>query len=166
MDLNCEKTLLTINEVSLLTGVKSRTIHSWIHRGKLNATKILIDGHHKCLVDINDVNNIISYSNCEIHERSEIETYIENNKRKSKEYSKTHREKRSEYEKIYRKNNKERVKMREKKYREANKEKISKRSKAYYEAHKEKLSEYKKAGIKLGRKNQENLKITNYLTRV
>ena len=158
MDLNCEKTLLiTIDEAALTTGVKSSTIYSWIHRGKLNGTKMVINGHRRYLVDINDVIDIIGHSNCEIHERSEIEDYNKMCKERGRMYMETHKEKRRENQRIYLETHKERVKMREKKYCETHKEEISKRYKAYYEAHKEEISERKKEWYK--KRKEEKSKI-------
>lgn len=167
MELNYEKTLLTVNEAALLTGINPGTVRQWVGGGRIDAKKELIDGHYTLLLERNKVLELLKTFRGKIHTKDEIEQMICDERERARiswgrynqlgpvtdrkwnvdkpvpEMDKT-KEKTKKRKKQYYSKNREKINEHAKKYRSENKEKINEYHKKYNSENRDKLSERNK----------------------
>ena len=114
-----ESEKITLNEAALLTGVYPNTIRRWIDYGKISSTKEVINNRRSILVDKNEVIEMSLKSRCKKNERSEIETAINMDRQRHKEYREANKDALREWSKDHYAANKDEInKRRREKYKD------------------------------------------------
>ena len=143
-----ESQKLTLNEAALLTGVYPNTIRRWIDYGKISSTKEVINNRRSILVDKNEVIEMSLKSRCKKNERSEIETAINMDRQRHKEYSEANKDALRKVCKDHYEANKDEINKRHKEYREANKDALREWSKDHYAANKDEINKRRREKYK------------------
>ena len=143
-----ESEKITLNEAALLTGVYPNTIRRWIDYGKISSTKEVINNRRSILVDKNEVIEMSLKSRCKKNERSEIETAINMDRQRHKEYREANKDALRKVCKDHYEANKDEINKRHKEYREANKDVLREWSKDHYAANKDEINKRRREKYK------------------
>ena len=162
-----ESEKITLNEAALLTGVYPNTIRRWIDYGKISSTKEVINNRRSILVDKNEVIEMSLKSRCKKNERSEIETAINMDRQRHKEYREANKDALRKVRKDHYEANKDEINKRHKEYREANKDALRKWSKDHYAANKDEITKRRREKYKDdATKNKTILRFINELKNI